>query len=98
MTERAAFIPSDQALSPQGCGAGTDTACYALTGLPSQFECGKVLGTSDGMQGVQLGWRVNEDAEGNVWCPKGILAGSKIAETFVEVTPPKGTASPQSQA
>ena len=63
----------------QGCGMGTENACYALTMTNKGLECLTIGYPPLALRaGLELSWRVNVDPEdGKVWCPKGILANSK---------------------
>ena len=82
--EKLSKITIEDALSPQGCGGGTENACFAMSiGGPDGFECllaGEDKGEAN-MAGIMLGWRMNIDpADQTPWCPKGVINGSKSAE------------------
>lgn len=65
----------------QGCGMGTENACFALTMGPDGLSCALISNPQVAqMAGIRLGWRVNVDsADGKAWCPKGVLDNSKSA-------------------
>lgn len=81
--EKSSVIPRDEAFSPQGCGAGTENACFALKlNGDGEMEC---MFMSDPdvaeMAGIRLGWRLNIDpSDQKPWCPKGVLEDSKQPE------------------
>ena len=80
-TEISPIIDHDEAFSEQGCGAGTENACFALNrNAAGEMECMMLKeGRSADMAGIVLGWRVNVDfSDGQTWCPKGVLGSSKI--------------------
>jgi hypothetical protein len=78
--EESPVLSQEEAMSPQGCGAGTENACFALTlNGDGDFEC-MLMSDQDmaNMAGIRLGWRLNTDSsDGKVWCPKGVLEDSK---------------------
>ena len=76
------LLTNDEFLSPQGCGAGTENACYALALGPEGTEC-MIASQSPAldMAGIRLGWRMNIDpTDQRPWCPKGLLPVSKTVE------------------
>lgn len=82
MTNIPGLLSEEQAFSSQGCGAGTENACFALTmgsENPGQMLCAMVANPGvASMAGIQLGWRVNVDpTDSKAWCPLGILNNSK---------------------
>jgi hypothetical protein len=80
--EDSPFLSQQEVTSPQGCGAGTGKACFALGVGANGFECMLVSSPDTAeVMGLRMGWRVNVDeSDGKVWCPKGVLAESKQSE------------------
>ncbi len=82
--ESTPALAPEEAFSAQGCGAGTEKACFALgvniIGAPICLMMLKDQ-TAASVAGIKLGWRVNADpSDGLAWCPKGVLSSSKQAE------------------
>jgi len=79
--EKPSTLSQEEAMSPQGCGAGTENACFALARSGEGFDCSLMSNPEiAGIFGIKLGWRVNKDPSDNkAWCPKGVLEESKIA-------------------
>jgi hypothetical protein len=86
--EKPSIIASADALSPQGCGAGTENACFALTlSGGGQMECALMMPDKSlaNEAGIRLGWRLNIDpSDDRVWCPKGVLEDSKQPDSAAE--------------
>ena len=79
--ERKGRLTDEQAFSPQGCGAGTENACFPLTTGPDGFECLLVTNPQvAGTIGITRKWRVNVDeSDQKAWCPLGVLDNSKTS-------------------
>ncbi len=80
MKESENAILTQQQAGNQGCGMGTENACFALTMGPGGLQCALISNPDVAqMAGIRLGWRVNVDtADGKAWCPKGVLNNSKL--------------------
>lgn len=84
MVETAnAKLTMEEARNQQGCGMGTESACFSLVMGPGGLQCGLLANPQVAqMAGIRLGWRVNVDeADQKAWCPKGVLNNSKVAPT-----------------
>ena len=84
MAEVEGVLTRDEYMSPQGCGVGTENACYALSMGVGGMVCSIAAKGNDAVNwaGIMLGWRMNIDpVDGTPWCPKGIIPGSKTNET-----------------
>lgn len=81
--EALSALTIEEYTSPQGCGAGTESACFALRQMGmGEAEC---LLAGDGraanVASIILGRQMNIDpVDGIPWCPKGVISGSKKAE------------------
>jgi hypothetical protein len=78
--EKSPIIPREEALSPEGCGAGTENACFALSqNGDGEMECLLISNPqAANMAGIKLGWRLNIDpSDEKPWCPTGVLEDSK---------------------
>ncbi|OGM20655.1 hypothetical protein A2714_05730 [Candidatus Woesebacteria bacterium RIFCSPHIGHO2_01_FULL_38_9] len=76
------ILTDAEARSPQGCGAGTENACFALTMGQEGFACSLITNKQLAQHaGFRLGWRVNVDpTDEKAWCPLGVLNNSKKAQ------------------
>lgn len=85
MVGTEAILTQEEFMSPQGCGAGTEGACYALSRQGAGEMICSIAAKDDAtanMAGILLGWRMNIDpVDDRPWCPKGIIPGSKTSET-----------------
>lgn len=81
--EGSPVVPKEEAFSPQGCGGGTENACFALSlNGNGAMECMLVSEPQVAeMAGIRMGWRLNTDpSDGKPWCPTGVLEDSKKPE------------------
>ncbi len=71
-------LTAKEVFATNGCGAGEDLACFAISQTSEGFECLNIAGgAAFSAAGIRLGWRVNEDKNGSPQCPKGVLLGSQ---------------------
>lgn len=69
-----ALIGEELAFSQDGCGAGTDSACFALKLGGAGMKCLMLMSPDKALsEGQRLGWRVNRGSDGELRCPKAIL-------------------------
>ncbi len=77
-----------ECMSPQGCGMGTENACFALTSGETGMNCMYLTRDENlSMTGILLSWRMNIDpVDGLPWCPRGVIATSKKLDEYPDLT------------
>lgn len=81
----------EQMMSPDGCGGGTESACFALMGIEENQRPYCLIEEGQPEQGdvklairtaVNLKGRLNKDPEGNTICPSDDPRTKKTAEVL----------------